>query len=255
MRFRRTSACGRRAAIEARCQPAGAFAAFRVLQPRRPAQLQAGDIHGFHAVDAALPEETQQSRDVQRWPVGQAHRAGGCPGGGRAARAAQCGGLQAIVLRKGGIEPPHTAEAAGQRDLGDGQIGIGEQLLGRQQPARLQVLQRRDAQGRLEHAAQVPVAHAQAGRQALHGRRAAGARSGRVPGAFRIQEPQCLAHQDAARVLHGPGRHARCKLGSAAQAGPEAGILRLGGQREKSGSSRGAACGPRRPAGSRCPWT
>ena len=127
------------------------------------------------------------------------------------------------MLDEGGVEAPHAGKTAGQRHLGHGQPGIGEQLLGHQQPPCLQVLQRGDAQGGVEQAAQMAIAHAEAGSQLRH---LCAALQG-ATGWGRIQQAQRLAHQDGARILHRPGERLRCQLRSAAQAGPKTCMLGL----------------------------
>jgi len=47
-----------------------------------------------------------------------------------------------MVGGKGGVETAQAGKTAGLRDLRDGQGGVGQQLPGRQQLAREQVLQR-----------------------------------------------------------------------------------------------------------------
>ena len=126
--------------------------------------------------------------------------------------------VQPVVRDEGGVEAAHAGEAAGQRHLRHRQARVGEQLLGRQQPARLQVLQRRDAELRLEDAAQVAVAHAQP-------------RGQRCDGAGAVVAPRRRARRAAGRPA-APGcarrpRSTSCsrvrrQLGPAAQAGPEA---------------------------------
>lgn len=205
-------------------------------QPHRAAQ--ALRVHAFHAVDLARGQKAQQRRRVVRRAQPQVHGAGRARV--RAALAAQLRGVEPVVRAEGSIEAPHAGEAAGQRHLGDGQARVGQQLLGRQQPARLQVLQRRHAQGRLEDAAQVPVAHAQAVGQLRH----QGAAAVGAPGLGRIQQAQRLAHEDARGVLHRPRQRLRRQLGPAAQAGPEARALGLRGEREEA-----AVLAPRRAHG------
>ena len=59
--------------------------------------------------------------------------------------AAQLGRVQFVMRDKRGIETAHAAKSAGHGDLRHGQLGIGQQLLGAQQAAGLQVLQGRHA--------------------------------------------------------------------------------------------------------------
>ena len=151
-------------------------------------------------------------------PVAQPQRAdAGVGHARRRAFAPQRAGAQAVVLGEGGVEAAQAGKAAHQRDLRDRQIGVGQQLLGREQAARLQVLQGRHTELRLEDAPQVAVAHAQARRQPRH--------AGRLgAGAFRVVQPlRGLARQHRAGVLRGPDQRLWRQFGPAAQAGPEAG--------------------------------
>ena len=56
---------------------------------------------------------------------------------------------------KQGIEPPDALEPAGERDLDDRQVRLGEQLLGQEQPLGLGQLDRRDAELLLDRAAKL----------------------------------------------------------------------------------------------------
>ena len=151
--------------VELRLDPAGQHArACRFVDCEPHGAAQAGrraiGLGPFHPGKLPLGKEGQQGLGIQRGAVSQAQCAGGTLASHRAA-APQGRGAQAVVLGKCGIEAAHAAKATGQRHLGDGQGGVGQQLLGRQQPAGLQVLQGRQAQLRLKQAPQVPVAHAQ----------------------------------------------------------------------------------------------
>ncbi|MCY1535640.1 hypothetical protein D9M68_710520 [compost metagenome] len=140
------------------------------------------------------------------------------------------------MFEEGRVEAAHAAEAAGQRDLGHRQVGVGQQLFGGEQFAREQVLQGRDAQPLLEHAAQMPVAHAQA-----RGQPFAHVAVGVQP-VLRIVEPECgLLREDGGSVFPRPVAVQRCQLGPTAQAGAEPGVLGLGGMLEKA-----AVLAPRR---------
>jgi hypothetical protein len=116
------------------------------------------------------------------------------------------------VRREGGVEAADAAEAADERDLRDRQGRVGQQLLGAEQPARLQVLQRRHAQLRLEDPAQVPVADAQPLRQQFHRRRVAAPRFRFVQQAARPAGPARRSHPaatSAAPAAPVPGRQRR----------------------------------------------
>jgi hypothetical protein len=104
------------------------------------------------SVDASTAVHLACAAGSPAWPARR--RAAGSPGApacppGRPAAAParrSCVGLRPVVRDKGGVEAPHAGIAAGQRHLGDGQGGVGQQLLGRQQAACLQVLQGRHAE-------------------------------------------------------------------------------------------------------------
>ena len=129
------------------------------------------------------------------------------------------------MVPKGGVETAQAGEAAGQGDLADGQRRVGEHLLGCQQFAREQVLQRRDAQAVFKNTAQMAVAHAQTRGEPRH-RGAAFDGPGPV---LRVVQPlRGLLHEDVARVLGGPVPLQRCEFRTATQAGPEARLFGLG---------------------------
>ena len=68
------------------------------------------------------------------------------------------------------VEPAQAREAAGEGDLGDRQRRFGQQLLGQQQPARQQQLDRRHAQLLLDDAANLPRAELELVRDLLESR-------------------------------------------------------------------------------------
>ena len=137
--------------------------------------------------------------------------------------AAQLTRVEPVMPTEGRVEPAHTLETTGKRNLRYGQAGIGQQLLGRVQAARLQVLQRRDAQRAGENPAQVAIGDAKPLRQTSHQRAAVGV----APVIGRVQHAQGLRQQDARGVLLRPDERLRCQLGSAAQTGAKAGVLGL----------------------------
>ena len=201
-----------------------------------------GGIHLLHPWNLARGEKAQQGCGVQRRAVGQAQRHGRlrlarwrCVRCWRGAVAAQLCRIQAVLPGKGVVEAPHAAKTAGQRHLRRAQGGVGQQMLGGQQALGLQVLQRRNAQARLEDAPQVPVAHTQALCQLSHRRRALGAAG---------NQPQRMLQQQGGGILRGPGQLARSHLGPAAQAGAKPGLLGLRRQIEKAAVLR-----PRRAHG------
>ena len=137
----------------------------------------------------------------------------------------------AVAQLHGGIEPPHAAEAAGERHLGHRQRRVDDQLPRQRQPPRLGERERADAQLGAHRAAEVAPGDAQPARQ-------------RVDGAVVRQR----ALVDA---THGRRDHARQRvdrrrpggqLRAAAEAGAEPGLLRLRG-----GAKEQAAIAPRCP--------
>jgi len=205
--------------IELGQQPAAVAALADVHAQGLPeAQLVVDEGHTF---DQALPKESQRGRHVVGRPVAQAHRRA-LAAFALAGLAPQLGRVQAVVVEKGGVEAPHAGKAAGERDLGDGQIGVGEQLFGREQLSREQVLQRRDAEPVFKHAAQVAVAHAQARGQAFAHVAFC------IAPVLRVVEPERgLLQQDGGGVFSGPVAVHGCQLGAAAQAGPKPRVFRL----------------------------
>ena len=137
------------------------------------------------------------------------------------------------------VEPAQAREAAGERDLGDGQRRFGQQLLGQQQPARQQQLNRRDAQLLLDDAANLPRAELELVGDLLESR-------------LLVEMPflETLHDQlrDALRVVH--RRAARRQFRTAAQAGAEARPARppAGCRRSGSWTSFGVFAGTDRPA-------
>ena len=185
-----------------------------------PKILKVIGIDLFRAGQAALLQKNQHGLHVIRRPKAQndfdavtVRRA--------LALAPQRRRAHAVVRGQGGVEAAQAGKAGGQRHLRDGQARVGQQLLGGQQAARLQPGQGRHAQFRLEHAAQVPVAHAQARRQPRHAGR------GITPGIGRIQQARGVPRQQGRGVLRRPGLRLRRQLGPAAQAGAKAGAFGL----------------------------
>ncbi|MDT4820662.1 hypothetical protein FQZ97_538080 [compost metagenome] len=219
--------------VEAQLQPAGVrlramLHAQGSRQPhigRRAALggfLAVGGVHGFDAAQRAPCEEAEHGVRVVGRAKTQPHLDGLAFAALGAARAAQRARVEPVVLHEGRVEAPHAREAAGQRHLRHRQARVGDELLGGQQAARLQVLQRRHAELRLEDAPQVAVAHAQAGRDL----RRAGAFLG--PGIGLVDQARRLQCQDARGIFGRPTGRARRQLGPAAQAGPKACGLGLG---------------------------
>ena len=198
----------RRDGIELRAQPAANPRCVVAGRSRRRQRQSAGHAHltvasgrvGRHELAASHHmrlEKRHHRFGVIGWPVAQAHRDAALAKRAfrRAARAGaappQRGGVEPVMRHKGGIEAAHAGKAAHQRDLRDGQRGVGQQLLGGQQAPRLQVLQRRNAQVRLKNSLQMAGADPEAGRQRRHG-----------VVARRVQQPRGLPGQNVAGVLY-----------------------------------------------------
>ena len=137
-------------------------------------------------------------------------------------------GFDPVAAGERRVEAAQAVEAAGQRDLRDRQRRVGQQLLGQQQPPRLQVLQRRNAVLGDEDAAQVAVGDAEAPGQL--GDTAVLAARRRV-----VDRLRRLARQRLRGVHHGPWQpRSRRDLGAAFQARPEGRGLGLGRRREEA---------------------
>ena len=148
--------------VEAKAQPASVQRAARFnAEGAHDAGAVPGARHRFNPVDGALAKKSQHRRHVVGRAIAEPHG-----DAGRAALrlasafAAQLSRVEPVVLCERRVEAPHAGKAAGQRDFGDRQLRVGQQLFGRQQPPRLQILQRRDAELHLENAPQVAGADA-----------------------------------------------------------------------------------------------
>ena len=137
------------------------------------------------------------------------------------------GRREPVVRAKQGIEPPDALETAGEGDLDDGQVRLGEQLLGQQQPLRLGQLDRGDAELLLDGAPELPGAQTEVAGQfvqasaVIQGTRLDPARSGLGCSPDRVDRSM-----------------ARRQLGPAAQAGPEPVSFGQGPVRDRNGSDR-----------------
>ena len=91
---------------------------------------------------ARTRKKAKHRRPVVGRPIGQQKR-DFRRGGSSRAPSPQFARRAAVELLKRLVEPPHAAKAAGQRDLDHGEIGLMDQLLGKQHAAGL-----RDRDGR-----------------------------------------------------------------------------------------------------------
>ena len=183
----------------------------------------------FNSIYGALAYEGQHRPHVIRRPKpeldGDALRVRPTA---RIARAAQLGRVQFVVRHKGRVEAPQARIPAAQRHLGDGQVGVGQQLLGGEQAARLQILQRRHAKLRLENTPHMAVAHPHALAEFFD-------RGRRIPPALGlVQHPRRLVRQHGAGILRRPARSLRRQLGPAAQARAKTGAFSLRGVVEET---------------------
>ena len=117
-------------------------------------------------------------------------------------------------MREGVVESAQAREAAGERDLGDRQDRLGQQLLGQEEPPREQQLDRRNAQLLLHDAPNLPRAELE-----LFG--------DRLEPRLLVQRAllEALHNQvrDPLRIVH--RRASRRQLRPAPQARAEAGLL------------------------------
>ena len=137
-----------------------------VVQPQRAAQAHGYGVDLLHPHQHACVVELQHGGHVVRWPVAKPHHRARAVV--RQAGAPQLGRVEPVMGHKGRVKAAHAGVTTAQRHLGDGQVGVGQQLFGRQQAAGLQVLQRRDAKLRFKNAPQMAVTDAQPGGQLLH---------------------------------------------------------------------------------------
>ena len=114
------------------------------------------------------------------------------------------------------VEPAQAREAAGEGDLGDRQRRFGQQLLGQQQPARQQQLNRRHAQLLVDDAADLARAELELVGDLLEARLLV-----EVP----FLEPLHDQLRDPLRIVH--RRAPRRQFRAATQAGPKAGLFGL----------------------------
>ena len=239
--------------VEAHVQPAGVRAtglvdAQRACQRRDRAVCARRVRHRCNLDASQRPprEEGQHGCAVVRWPKTQAHvdgvvgRQEGAPGhrhlrglfglahlAGQHAHAPHGTRVQAVMPDERRVEAPHAGKPAGKRNLRHRQPCVGDQLLGDQQPASLQVLQRRNAKLRLENAPQVAIADAQPGCDVRRSRPADAADAThtgtvRAPRIRFVDQPHRLLRQHARGILGRPVQRTRRQFGPAAQAGPEA---------------------------------
>ena len=82
----------------------------------------------FDSGHGAFADERQHRIHVIGWPVAQLD-GDALPIRWRA-RSAQLRGVELVVRHKRRVKPAHAGKATGQCDLGDGQVGVGQQLLG-----------------------------------------------------------------------------------------------------------------------------
>ena len=177
----------------------------------------AASRHRLDTAQCAALEETDHRRGVVRWSVTESHFDRlAFAGLGVAAGTPQGARVQAVMRDESIVEAAYAGEAAGQRHLSHRQARIGDELLGSQQAPRLQILQRRHAELRLEDAPQVAVAHPQLRRDLC---RAGAAVIVTVRPRIRlVDEARCLQREDARRIFGRPARGARCQFWPAAQA-------------------------------------
>ncbi len=186
-----------------------------------------GDL--LHAGNGPDGEEVEQGRRVVRLAAGQPQREPGPrPVRGLARAAARPAGRRAQLrrgaaggLQDGGVELPDAGEAAGERDVGDRQAGLGQQPPRRLQPDRPGQGQRPGAQLGHEQPVQVPLRDGEPRGQPA---------DAMLVHVARGDQPHRPGGQVGAGV---PLRRPRAGLGAAAAAGPEPGRLGRPGMREE----------------------
>ena len=182
----------------------------RVERPRPPARRRRW--RGSPGTKASRPS---------RRADGTRARTRARPGAPGAARLAQPPRRHPVTRLEQRVEAAHAREAAGARDLRDGQRGIRQQPLGEQEALRLRILDRRHAEFRFEDPPQVPARDSDARREVLDAAGLEHAVFDEIDGALR--EP-------------GDGIHARVagsELRPATQAWPIAFDFRRGSAREE----------------------
>ncbi len=175
----------------------------------------ASRVTGLHAVDRAAAEEREHRVPIVRRPKRELERE---RRGKRAAaaRIAQPPRRHPVARLEQRVEAAHAREPARERDLGHRQRRVGEKPLREQQPLRLRVLDRRNAELGIEDPPQMAARHADALGQMLDAAGVEHAVLDQVDGALR--EPRDRVD---ARIAGG-------ELGPAAQARPVA--FHLGGR-------------------------
>ncbi len=196
-----------------------------ILNHRSAVDL-AGDL--FNAIDGAGAQPGQHGVPVVRGPVakldGDADIGGGPLRQGHDGAAPQRRRRPPEQLLESLVEPPHATVTGGQRDLGHGQAGLMDQLLGEQNPTGLGHRHGRGAQMLVEQAAQLPLTDAEAFRKTVHTGILA------VQGAV-LDQGQGARHRVGRSP---PGAGLRGCFRSAAEAGTEARLLGGGGGRKEA---------------------
>ena len=117
----------------------------------------------FDAFDASIRQEIQLRVPRVGRAVGQFESV--LREGRRFGCLAQTAGLEAVLFQEKGIEPTQTSKARRHRYVDNGHLRIGQEPFREQQALRLRVIDRRHAELRGEHAAQVPIGDAEVGGQ------------------------------------------------------------------------------------------
>ena len=100
------------------------------------------DCYRFNSMDTALTDKSQHRLNVIRRAVTQPH-SDALPAAFRLRyHAPELCRVEFVMRHKGRVKAPQAGKPAHQRDLRDGQQGVGQQLFGGMEPAGLQVLQR-----------------------------------------------------------------------------------------------------------------
>jgi hypothetical protein len=198
-------------------------------------------VDSLHAVDCAAAEERDHRFPIVRRAVRELEREHGRKRPGTPRRA-QPAGRHPVARLEQRVEAAHARESARARDLRHRQLRVRQQPLCQQQPLRLRVFDRRNAELAFENSPQVPARHADPFGQVLDAA---------------VFQHAVLDQIDRALCEARDGIHARIagrKLRAATQAGPVAAHLCRSRAREEAAvfaarqtyGAHGTAIDPRR---------
>ncbi len=126
-------------------------------------------IDTLDAGDRPRGEKPEHAIPVVRRPVVETQRQRALADAAVRMRAPQGTGCAPHDVEEHRVEAPHALEAGGERDLGQRQRGVLEQLLREREPPGLRERDRRHAELALHRAPQVPCRHPELGRELVDG--------------------------------------------------------------------------------------